>query len=637
MGSASQQQYSLSWGDFGSSLTSQVQLLRGHGDLVDVTLAAEGRRFSAHKIVLSAASPFLLEILKSTPCQHPVVMLAGIGANELEAILEFVYRGQISVEPSQLPSLLQAAQCLSIHGLTPPTILTQKGEQVPISAIPGCNDPSVARDTMNSYLPIRRKKKRKISGGGGKWPKRGYSSLETRSLDDHSEDNRSVDYGHKDGDDGSQLGDEAKERSEHANHHHHIPTPLPQHQLVHPVVEHNPSALIANPESEPHLHNLMPMQPYSPLHIPQFPGAIANVAYSPGSSTSVQSPPAAHNSTTTTSTQSTKIRGASDCPGVCPLCGSTLRQARNLRRHLLSSCKYRFTANPNHQMMSSESMPIEVKPEVNLSGYSGHESGGSSCEQIVCNPSPLPSPSPQASNVVSPHSNISSPTITCVFILGDWNSKSRTLSDQPATCPLCGATIRQSRNLRRHLELLHFGAGSGGKSGLRIKKDKTDKSVPLSLTPRSPPYSRASLTLRDNVYSKQDATDYSTMPSLNLSSSVGASSSNLNVPGSFMLGGSGGLGSNDHGHGHPSHPTNNNPAHSMSACPPSSMTPHNNSIYSSDSMLSSLFPTLPTLPTLSSPHDMFRHSEFFRANMGYNQDPSRQQHPGRHMQRTDVT
>ncbi|XP_031780157.1 broad-complex core protein isoforms 1/2/3/4/5 isoform X1 [Nasonia vitripennis] len=428
MGSASQQQYSLSWGDFGSSLTSQVQLLRGHGDLVDVTLAAEGRRFSAHKIVLSAASPFLLEILKSTPCQHPVVMLAGIGANELEAILEFVYRGQISVEPSQLPSLLQAAQCLSIHGLTPPTILTQKGEQVPISAIPGCNDPSVTRDTMNSYLPIRRKKKRKISGGGGKWPKRGYSSLETRSLDDHSEDNRSVDYGHKDGDDGSQLGDE-----------------------------------------------------------------------------------------------------------------------------------------------------------------------------------------------------------------GDWNSKSRTLSDQPATCPLCGATIRQSRNLRRHLELLHFGAGSGSKSGLRIKKDKTDKSVPLSLTPRSPPYSRASLTLRDNAYSKQDATDYSTMPSLNLSSSVGASSSNLNVPGSFMLGGSGGLGSNDHGHGHPSHPTNNNPAHSMSACPPSSMTPHNNSIYSSDSMLSSLFPTLPTLPTLSSPHDMFRHSEFFRANMGYSQDPSRQQHPGRHMQRTDVT
>lgn len=81
---------------------------------------------------------------------------------------------------------------------------------MPISSIPGCTVPGVARDTMNSYLPIRRKKKRKLSSGGGKWPKKGYSNLETRSLDEHSEDNRSVDYGHKDGDDGSQLGDEGK-------------------------------------------------------------------------------------------------------------------------------------------------------------------------------------------------------------------------------------------------------------------------------------------------------------------------------------------------------------------------------------------------------------------------------------------
>lgn len=62
---------------------------------------------------------------QSTPCQHPVVMLAGIGADDLESLLEFVYRGEVSVEPSQLPSLLQAAHCLCIHGLTPPTIVTE--------------------------------------------------------------------------------------------------------------------------------------------------------------------------------------------------------------------------------------------------------------------------------------------------------------------------------------------------------------------------------------------------------------------------------------------------------------------------------------------------------------------------------
>lgn len=67
MGSSSQL-YSLSWGEFSSSLTSAVQLLRGHGDLVDVTLAAGGRSFPAHKIVLCAASPFLLDLLKVACC-----------------------------------------------------------------------------------------------------------------------------------------------------------------------------------------------------------------------------------------------------------------------------------------------------------------------------------------------------------------------------------------------------------------------------------------------------------------------------------------------------------------------------------------------------------------------------------------
>lgn len=223
----------------------------------------------------------------------------------------------------------------------------------------------------------------------------------------------------------------AKRRAEHANHH--IGSPLPQHQLVHPVVEPNPN-LITDSDAEPHLHNLMPMQPYSPLHIPQFPGAIQSMSY-PASAVaaaasasvhvatvSVSAPsgtstPHSNTSSTTPSQSSTgaKIRGASDCPGVCPLCGATLRQARNLRRHLLSSCKYRFTANPNqHHQMPADSMSLDIKPEVYGSGGTGSqgsaESASSSCEQIVCNPSPLPSPQ-GSSNVVSPHSSISSPTV----------------------------------------------------------------------------------------------------------------------------------------------------------------------------------------------------------------------------------
>lgn len=39
--------------------------------------------------------------------------------------------------------------------------------------------------------------------------------------------------------------------------------------------------------------------------------------------------------------------------GVCPLCGAMLRQARNLRRHLITSCKYRMMTNMQSGNMAS--------------------------------------------------------------------------------------------------------------------------------------------------------------------------------------------------------------------------------------------------------------------------------------------
>lgn len=61
-------------------------------------------------------------------------MLAGVNANDLEALLEFVYRGEVSVDHSQLPSLLQAAHCLNIQGLAPQTTV-QKDDSASYQSI----------------------------------------------------------------------------------------------------------------------------------------------------------------------------------------------------------------------------------------------------------------------------------------------------------------------------------------------------------------------------------------------------------------------------------------------------------------------------------------------------------------------
>ncbi|XP_065226297.1 transcription activator GAGA-like isoform X2 [Planococcus citri] len=115
--------YSLSWSEFSTSLSVAAQNLRHKEDFVDVTVSAGGKNFPAHKLILSAASPLLTDLLKNTTCQHPILMLAGISAFDLETILKFVYHGEINIVAEKLPSLLQAAQFLDIRALSPAALV----------------------------------------------------------------------------------------------------------------------------------------------------------------------------------------------------------------------------------------------------------------------------------------------------------------------------------------------------------------------------------------------------------------------------------------------------------------------------------------------------------------------------------
>ncbi len=116
-----EQRFALTWTDYRSSLVSAFESLRADEELVDVTLGCQGRRFGAHKVLLSACSPYFRALLRGMhPGQHPVIMLHGSEANapDLEAILEFVYSGEVSVEESRLNSFLMSARALQIIGLT---------------------------------------------------------------------------------------------------------------------------------------------------------------------------------------------------------------------------------------------------------------------------------------------------------------------------------------------------------------------------------------------------------------------------------------------------------------------------------------------------------------------------------------
>ncbi|KAJ6639262.1 Broad-complex core protein isoform 6, partial [Pseudolycoriella hygida] len=111
-------QFSLRWNNYINHLTYAFENLRSHEDLVDVTLCCEGRKIRAHKILLSACSTYFKDVFKENPCQHPVIIFKNVKYEDLLAIIEFMYQGEVHVQQESLSSFLNTAEMLAVQGLT---------------------------------------------------------------------------------------------------------------------------------------------------------------------------------------------------------------------------------------------------------------------------------------------------------------------------------------------------------------------------------------------------------------------------------------------------------------------------------------------------------------------------------------
>lgn len=112
------EQFSLCWNNFHNNLRTGFHSLLQDEDLVDVTLAAEGRFIKAHKTVLSICSPYFKELFKANPCKHPIVILQDVKYSALSCLLQFMYQGEVSVSQDEIPTFMRVAEMLKIKGLT---------------------------------------------------------------------------------------------------------------------------------------------------------------------------------------------------------------------------------------------------------------------------------------------------------------------------------------------------------------------------------------------------------------------------------------------------------------------------------------------------------------------------------------
>lgn len=87
-------------------------------DLVDVTLAVEGKYLKAHKMVLSVCSPYFRELFKVNPCKHPIVFMKDVSYVAMSDLIQFMYQGEVQVSQDNLTTFIKTAEALQIKGLT---------------------------------------------------------------------------------------------------------------------------------------------------------------------------------------------------------------------------------------------------------------------------------------------------------------------------------------------------------------------------------------------------------------------------------------------------------------------------------------------------------------------------------------
>ena len=92
----SSEKFCLKWNDFESNISGAFRELREEKDFFDVTLACDENQIKAHKVIISACSPFFRQVLRQNPHQHPLLYMRGVNFTDLQSVLTFMYQGEVS-------------------------------------------------------------------------------------------------------------------------------------------------------------------------------------------------------------------------------------------------------------------------------------------------------------------------------------------------------------------------------------------------------------------------------------------------------------------------------------------------------------------------------------------------------------
>lgn len=116
---------SLKWENHKKTFVEVLSNIRQKESYCDATIACDNRFYNVHKLVLSTCSEYLREMFDnvksfSSNNLYPVIVLQNVKFKYLEALLDYMYQGEVNVLQSDLPGLIKTAECLRIRGLAVP-------------------------------------------------------------------------------------------------------------------------------------------------------------------------------------------------------------------------------------------------------------------------------------------------------------------------------------------------------------------------------------------------------------------------------------------------------------------------------------------------------------------------------------
>ena len=125
----SEDKFCLKWNNFQTNITSSFSGMRMDSDFFDVTLACDGdKKIMAHKVILAASSSFFGDLLKHNQHPHPLFYMRGLNYNQLGAVVDFIYYGEVNIFQDDLDSFLALSEELKLKGLNSSNETQQEAE-----------------------------------------------------------------------------------------------------------------------------------------------------------------------------------------------------------------------------------------------------------------------------------------------------------------------------------------------------------------------------------------------------------------------------------------------------------------------------------------------------------------------------